>query len=1317
MGAGVSEKYTVGALAQCVRFSAEFGVADKISEAVYFGHLSAVVCLLSLGADLYQVDNDGVSPLDAVTARTYLGVPSHSVPGILYDRHRESNTKRAYNRRRKTSIALDYSDEDSVGSEAEDEGEDADGQAHPLNNHYEVDRGDRSRIYGELYTWGSNATYTLGRPNTSKHNYNNPERISVRYEDGRLIDDDRVCNYTGERLVESQVIQVATGKFHSACIDRSGNLFTWGYASRFALGHGDDVTQLTPKQINMTPKVKIIEICVADDHMVALSSERQVYTCGTNSHHQLGHYGLEIDDVVPELRIVKSFKNTSFEDGVISIAAGPMHTVCATLESVYTFGRNLGHLGHPATINQRTSILTAPGAQIQTVLTDDFQTTPRIVSFLSRKTTVVQVSAGASLCTACLTKDGQVYVMAGYAVQCISIAPAPIPSVGGDCEGVSKYWLESPSRQRPTVVKVCVGVDNNAVALSNLHALYMVYIYPALSPKTWRYTPVICHGLGAKGMGRRIIDIAIGRATLIVTTQNGHVFKGNLPATPVYNAKRRLDVVQVEFKRILGLHRATSVSCSHRGDSYSALCETSFRPGSTDLERAFADRNKYNAHQADTSSDNKTGTTSKNIGLVGSLPASNLDIALIASDDVVDVEAMPTADESASKAIQGIVNLSVNNCINEMSERSISETPDPMRVLQDPIPPPAAIAEGSSSSIDVADVAFFCMGRSGKAHPTPVLAHRRLLAKHSEFFRTLHLWDRLSTNRMVSLIPSAPIRRDVLARAIEKFYIEEGWACPNTDNNPPETSGKDSSHDNGHDMGPQERPMAPSSQHAEQLYYLMCTADEYGLSALQRECELTICSPRYIDVRNVCDVYHGATLINARRLTDYCIAFVQLHLDILLSRSDVFYEAVIDDTDEGMLSDQWNTLVAHLRVSLTASNAQHPVVHSDDAPVWAPRRTRVRTISRNGKMDNKKSSSAHKTVAPDPAPQGTSSYSENVNNPARHNEECAEGTPSTDSAVFDSPGETHGNSAGISKGRTRWLPLDVFGSNIQKDVEIVKPTPSTSTVVEGTPATNPWVQKETQINERAPQDKGTVAPRNSLREILSTESDGQRRKSSGDGTTQAPHGNKPLVEVKKMSQRERKKALYVAALKEAEAPIISKVQSKPVWVTADVVPTDDDTFLIDKLPQAISLRDVQMEELTAAKQQALSQRRSLNKIDVPKQTRKSGWDMTAATGSGASQSQPTQHSAYVKKADYSSLKNIQQQQEDTRWKRAHTRTSLDCVIIEDQAIAELTAIYNSMGITVRVERVVDDTASFQESTNFGISSTKSQAKTTPWVKH
>ncbi|MEQ2205530.1 hypothetical protein XENOCAPTIV_001890 [Xenoophorus captivus] len=215
---------------------------------------------------------------------------------------------------------------------------------------------------GEVYSWGEAEDGKLG------HGTRSP------------CDRPRVI----ESLRGVEVVDIAAGGAHSACITASGELFTWGKGRYGRLGHGDSEDQLKPKLVDALQGHRVIDVacgsgdaqtlCLTDDDMVwswgdgdygklgrggsdgckipmkcgsqfsvALTKSGAVYTWGKGDYHRLGHGS---DDHVRRPRQVQGLQGKK----VIAIATGSLHCVCCTEDEVYTWGDNdEGQLGDGTT--------------------------------------------------------------------------------------------------------------------------------------------------------------------------------------------------------------------------------------------------------------------------------------------------------------------------------------------------------------------------------------------------------------------------------------------------------------------------------------------------------------------------------------------------------------------------------------------------------------------------------------------------------------------------------------------------------------------------------------------------------------------------------------------------------------------------------------------------------------------------------------------------------------------------------------------------------------------------------------------------------
>ncbi|XP_020096036.1 ultraviolet-B receptor UVR8 [Ananas comosus] len=169
----------------------------------------------------------------------------------------------------------------------------------------------------------------------------------------------------------SRVIHISASHNHAAFIMQSGELFTCGDYSSFCCGHGEvGRTIFRPTRVEALKGIACKQVATGLSFTVILTTEGQVYTCGSNTHGQLGH-GDTVDRPTP--RLVELFKDLGH---VAQVAAGASYTFAVTDDgTVYSFGSCTNFcLGH--------------GDQHDELL-------PRAIqSFKRRNIHVVRVSAG-----------------------------------------------------------------------------------------------------------------------------------------------------------------------------------------------------------------------------------------------------------------------------------------------------------------------------------------------------------------------------------------------------------------------------------------------------------------------------------------------------------------------------------------------------------------------------------------------------------------------------------------------------------------------------------------------------------------------------------------------------------------------------------------------------------------------------------------------------------------------------------------------------------------------------------------------------------
>ncbi|KAJ9585284.1 hypothetical protein L9F63_002914, partial [Diploptera punctata] len=92
----------------------------------------------------------------------------------------------------------------------------------------------------------------------------------------------------GEVDLDGQVIQITAGDSHSAALLEDGKVFAWGSFRDSSGSMGLTSQGIEKKPIEMLPGVVVIKIASGADHLVMLSDDGQLYTCGCGEQGQLG---------------------------------------------------------------------------------------------------------------------------------------------------------------------------------------------------------------------------------------------------------------------------------------------------------------------------------------------------------------------------------------------------------------------------------------------------------------------------------------------------------------------------------------------------------------------------------------------------------------------------------------------------------------------------------------------------------------------------------------------------------------------------------------------------------------------------------------------------------------------------------------------------------------------------------------------------------------------------------------------------------------------------------------------------------------------
>ncbi|MCI4375021.1 hypothetical protein PGIGA_G00104220 [Pangasianodon gigas] len=257
---------------------------------------------------------------------------------------------------------------------------------------------------GEVYSWGEAEDGKLGHGNRSP------------------CDRPRVI----ESLRGVEVVDIAAGGAHSACITASGELYTWGKGRYGRLGHGDSEDQLKPKLVDALQGHRVIDVACGsgDAQTLCLTDDDMVWSWGDGDYGKLGRGGSDGCKVPMKIDSLTGL-------GVVKVECGSQFSVALTKSgAVYTWGKGDYHrLGHGS---------------------DDHVRRPRQVQGLQGKK-VIAIATGSLHCVCC-TEDGEVYTW------------------GDNDEGQLGDGTTN-AIQRPRLVGALQGKKINRVACGSAHTL------------------------------------------------------------------------------------------------------------------------------------------------------------------------------------------------------------------------------------------------------------------------------------------------------------------------------------------------------------------------------------------------------------------------------------------------------------------------------------------------------------------------------------------------------------------------------------------------------------------------------------------------------------------------------------------------------------------------------------------------------------------------------------------------------------------------------------------------------------------------------
>ncbi|ARF14915.1 Ig-like domain-containing protein [Sporosarcina ureae] len=200
-------------------------------------------------------------------------------------------------------------------------------------DHFLILKGD-----GSVWSWGNNTYGQLGAKVTGDST--TPVVIQRR---------------NGSRL--ANIVSISAGGNHSAALDTSGKVWTWGSNGYGQLGYAT-VGNKNDDPMMVADLPPIVAISTGDSHTLAVDENGAVWAWGRNAFGQLGRVTPLISSTEP-LRI----NGGSDFSNIVAVTAGSEHSVALKTDgTVFTWGRNsFGQLGNGETGDENVVPQKVPG--------------------------------------------------------------------------------------------------------------------------------------------------------------------------------------------------------------------------------------------------------------------------------------------------------------------------------------------------------------------------------------------------------------------------------------------------------------------------------------------------------------------------------------------------------------------------------------------------------------------------------------------------------------------------------------------------------------------------------------------------------------------------------------------------------------------------------------------------------------------------------------------------------------------------------------------------------------------------------------------
>jgi alpha-tubulin suppressor-like RCC1 family protein len=174
---------------------------------------------------------------------------------------------------------------------------------------------------GKLYTWGNNSYGNLGVVTG-----NAIEQDLDEYNERYVVNTPMLV----KDLAQYKIIQVACGHMHMLALTSERKIFSWGTGKYGQLGLGVKDVSYTPTTIKYLENEDVIFIAAGENNSAAINSKGQLYMWGSGEYGKLGIGSNDSVDIPKKLDDIL-LSNVR----IYYVSLGPCHTLCCSCKYYY----------------------------------------------------------------------------------------------------------------------------------------------------------------------------------------------------------------------------------------------------------------------------------------------------------------------------------------------------------------------------------------------------------------------------------------------------------------------------------------------------------------------------------------------------------------------------------------------------------------------------------------------------------------------------------------------------------------------------------------------------------------------------------------------------------------------------------------------------------------------------------------------------------------------------------------------------------------------------------------------------------------------